>query len=49
MSTVSCRQLYKTFGEGELAVHALSDINIAFDSGSFACLSGPQVREKPHY
>jgi len=41
MSTVSCRQLYKTFGEGELAVHALSNINIDFDSGSFACLSGP--------
>ena len=41
MSTVSCKQLCKTFGEGELAVHALSDINIEFDSGSFACLSGP--------
>jgi len=41
MSTVSCRQLYKTFGEGELAVHALSDINIDIESGSFMCLSGP--------
>lgn len=41
MSTVTCRQLCKTFGEGELAVHALSDINIDFDLGSFACLSGP--------
>lgn len=41
MPTVTCRQLYKTFGEGELAVHALSDINIEIDSGSFMCLSGP--------
>ncbi|WP_455206770.1 ABC transporter ATP-binding protein [Kaarinaea lacus] len=41
MSTVSCKKLYKTFGEGELAVHALSDINIDIESGSFLCLSGP--------
>ncbi|WP_455221971.1 ABC transporter ATP-binding protein [Kaarinaea lacus] len=41
MSTVSCKKLYKTFGEGELAVHALSDINLDVASGGFVCLSGP--------
>lgn len=41
MSTVTCKNLYKTFGEGELAVHALSDINLEIQAGSFLCLSGP--------
>jgi putative ABC transport system ATP-binding protein len=41
MSTVTCKHLSKVFGEGELAVHALSDIDLEIQSGSFACLSGP--------
>lgn len=41
MSTVTCKNLYKTFGEGDLAVHALSDITLEIESGSFVCLSGP--------
>jgi len=41
MSTVTCKNLYKTFGEGELAVHALSDINLDIQAGAFLCLSGP--------
>jgi putative ABC transport system ATP-binding protein len=41
MSTVTCKHLSKIFGEGELAVHALSDIDLDIQSGSFACLSGP--------
>ncbi|MGD8593936.1 MAG: ABC transporter ATP-binding protein [Gammaproteobacteria bacterium] len=41
MSMVTCKNLSKTFGEGDLAVHALSEINLDVQSGSFVCLSGP--------
>lgn len=41
MSTVNCKQLNKIFGEGELAVHALCDLNLDVQAGSFLCLSGP--------
>ncbi|WP_455204095.1 ABC transporter ATP-binding protein [Kaarinaea lacus] len=41
MSTVECKNLFKTFGEGELAVHALSDVSLSVDAGGFVCLSGP--------
>lgn len=41
MSTVSLRKVCKTFGEGELAVHALRDIDLDIDKGDFVCLSGP--------
>ncbi len=41
MSTVSCTKLCKTFGEGELAVHALRDVDLDIDTGGFVCLSGP--------
>lgn len=41
MSTVSCRKLCKTFGEGDLAVHALRDVDLDIDTGGFVCLSGP--------
>jgi len=39
-NAVKCRGLCKVFSEGELAVHALSDIDIDISSGEFACLSG---------
>lgn len=41
MSTVSLRKVCKTFGQGELAVHALRDIDLDIDTGDFVCLSGP--------
>jgi len=41
MSTVSLRKVCKTFGEGELAVHALRDIDMDIGKGDFVCLSGP--------
>jgi putative ABC transport system ATP-binding protein len=41
MSTVSCRKLCKVFGEGELAVHALRNVDLDIGSGDFVCLSGP--------
>ncbi len=41
MSTVELRNLNKIFGEGELAVHALRDINLDIDESDFVCLSGP--------
>ncbi len=41
MSTVTIRNVCKTFGEGDLAVHALNDINLSIKAGGFVCLSGP--------
>jgi len=41
MSTVILRKVCKTFGEGELAVHALRDVDLEVDKGDFVCLSGP--------
>jgi putative ABC transport system ATP-binding protein len=40
-SAVKCRGVCKVFSEGELAVQALSDINIDIEGGEFLCLSGP--------
>ena len=39
--SVTLRKLCKTFGEGELAVHALRNINLEIESGDFVCISGP--------
>lgn len=41
MTTVMLRKVCKTFGEGELAVHALRDIDLDVGKGDFICLSGP--------
>ena len=38
---VSCRELDKTFQQGQIAVHALSDVDIDIEAGEFVCLSGP--------
>ena len=38
---VICRGVDKTFQQGELAVHALSGINLEIAGGGFVCLSGP--------
>ncbi len=38
---VTCRGLTKTFGKGELAVHALRDIDLDIVPGDFATLAGP--------
>jgi putative ABC transport system ATP-binding protein len=40
-TAVSCRKLNKIFAQGELAVHALSDVDLEVASGGFICLSGP--------
>ena len=39
-NAVKCRQLSKVFSQGELAVNALSDIDIDISAGAFLCLSG---------
>ena len=41
MSTVTLKKVCKTFGEGELAVHALRDVDLDIKAGGFVCLSGP--------
>jgi len=40
-SIVTCEGVTKTFGEGELAVHALKNVNINILPGDFATLAGP--------
>ena len=39
-NAVKCRQLSKVFSQGELAVNALTDIDIDITVGEFVCLSG---------
>ena len=38
---VSCRGVGKSFGSGELMVHALRDVDLAIMPGDFATLAGP--------
>ncbi|MYA87457.1 MAG: ABC transporter ATP-binding protein [Boseongicola sp. SB0662_bin_57] len=38
---VACRGLSKTFGKGELAVHALRDVDLDIMPGDIATLAGP--------
>ena len=40
-NAVQCRGVCKVFSEGELAVQALTDIDLDIESGEFLCLSGP--------
>ena len=40
-NAVSCRKVNKIFAQGELAVHALSNVDLDVASGGFVCLSGP--------
>jgi putative ABC transport system ATP-binding protein len=40
-NAVSCRKVNKIFAQGELAVHALSNVDLEIVSGGFVCLSGP--------
>ena len=42
MSTiVSCRNLEKTYGHGEVQVHALRDVSLDIAAGEFTALAGP--------
>lgn len=41
MNTVEARGLYRTFGEGELAVHAIQNIDLDIAEAEFVCLAGP--------
>ncbi len=41
MNTVETRGLYRTFGEGELVVHAIQGVNLDIAEGEFVCLAGP--------
>ncbi|MFV2032659.1 MAG: ATP-binding cassette domain-containing protein, partial [Gammaproteobacteria bacterium] len=41
MSTIRCKQLCKTFRQGDEIITGLDDVNITIDEGEFVCLSGP--------
>ncbi len=41
MSIVTLKKVCKIFGEGDLAVHALKNIDLEIHQGGFLCLSGP--------
>jgi len=38
---LQCINLYKTFKQGDIEVHALKNINLSVEKGEFLCLSGP--------
>ena len=41
MSAISCRQLCKTFRQGEEVIVGLDQVDLDIEEGSFVCLSGP--------
>ena len=41
MSTISCRDLCKTFRQGEEVITGLDHVDLDIDEGEFVCLSGP--------
>ena len=41
MATVTCRDLCKTFTQGEQVIIGLDKVSIDIEEGSFVCLSGP--------
>ena len=40
MNIISCENLTKTYGSEEAAVHALQDVSLAFEQGSFTAITG---------
>jgi len=41
MTAISCRQLCKTFRQGDATITGLDHVDLEIDSGEFVCLSGP--------
>ncbi len=41
MSTIDCKQLCKTFQQGDVTITGLDQINVTIEEGEFVCLSGP--------
>jgi putative ABC transport system ATP-binding protein len=41
MSAISCKNLCKTFLQGDQVIKGLDEVSITIEEGSFVCLSGP--------
>ncbi|WP_075185152.1 ABC transporter ATP-binding protein [Teredinibacter haidensis] len=41
MTAITCKNLCKTFHQGEAVITGLDQVSIAIESGEFVCLSGP--------
>ena len=41
MTAISCKNLNKTFTQGEQTIRGLDDVSISIEAGEFVCLSGP--------
>lgn len=41
MSAVSCKNLCKTFHQGDQIIKGLDDVTVSIEDGEFVCLSGP--------
>lgn len=41
MSTIHCKQLCKTFQQGDVTITGLDQVDISIEEGEFVCLSGP--------
>ena len=40
MNIISCENLTKTYGSAAVPVHALQDVSLAFEQGSFTAITG---------
>lgn len=40
-SVVICKDVKKTFKQGQIEVHALTDVDLEIERGDFICMSGP--------
>ena len=41
MTIMRCNHLTRTFASGETAVHAVQDVSLSFEKGSFVAITGP--------
>ena len=41
MCIVECKDVFKTYRQGKIEVHALKSVTLSIDEGSFVALAGP--------
>ena len=41
MTIVECRNVNKTYRQGQVEVHALKDVNLSINKGDFVAVAGP--------
>ncbi|MDY6791283.1 MAG: hypothetical protein SWH54_08450 [Thermodesulfobacteriota bacterium] len=41
MGIVECKDIFKTYRQGKIEVHALKSVTLSIDEGNFVALAGP--------